>query len=153
MRAVRTGGTGCPRGPTHCTYADGLRVPASGVPYVPLRTVAPQVTRTTPVSELRQHAADHLGVPVERVRLRHGHSQYCNHRRKSHGKMACLSSACASRPGQVAALGLTCMEPHVVCERLRHSPPQARVGCAARWLEDGRGGRDVSSGLGSGPGD
>jgi hypothetical protein len=28
----------CPQGPTHCTY--GVRVPATGVPYVP-RTVAP----------------------------------------------------------------------------------------------------------------
>jgi len=43
LRAARAGGSGrLAPGRHHCTYA--VRVPASGVPYVP-RTVAPQATR------------------------------------------------------------------------------------------------------------
>ena len=40
LGTYRTHRAACPQGPTHCTY--GVRVPASGVRYVP-RTVAPQV--------------------------------------------------------------------------------------------------------------
>ena len=40
MGTYRTHRAACPQGPTYSTY--GVRVPASGVGYVP-RTVAPQV--------------------------------------------------------------------------------------------------------------
>ena len=39
LGTYRTHRAACPQGPTYCTY--WVRVPASGVPYVP-RTVAPQ---------------------------------------------------------------------------------------------------------------
>ena len=58
----------CPQGPTYCTY--GVRVPASGVGYVP-RTVATQVVPTT-VLRLERLAFERILGPLvmSKVRVR-----------------------------------------------------------------------------------
>ena len=55
MGTYRTHRAACPQGPTYCTY--GLRVPATGVPYVP-RTVAPQASPAS-VREMMAWGEEH----------------------------------------------------------------------------------------------
>ena len=55
MGTYRTHRAACPQGPTYCTY--GLRVPATGVAYVP-RTVAPQASPAS-VREMMAWGEEH----------------------------------------------------------------------------------------------
>ena len=58
LGTYRTHRAACPQGPPYCTY--GLRVPASGVPYVP-RTVAPQASPAS-VREMMAWGEEHADL-------------------------------------------------------------------------------------------